>query len=768
MNDGQLVHALRNLDRPVEPDAAFTDTLFGRLQRQALRTAKPWWAVPRIGQLAPAVRMALMLALLLIGLLASALAVGALLRLLPDEPPSLLYVGASDGIYVAAEGRREPILLRGDGTYIEPRVSASGRYIAAGFVNVNDLVALRFLTPDGELAGQLIGGGSDIRAWSPTTDELVLIMPAAARAADEIGRIAIVRPDGSLARIFDLPGRLVPHAVDWAPDGSRLALAAVAQEAGEPVTELWVAQAADGDAHLLISARGAEINVVRWSPEGTRLAFVALDRASGEAALNVIRVDGSDSVVLSDAFPLSGSIDWSPDGDRLVFAREVSEQSDLFTIGSDGSDLVRLTNDPLDDLHPRWSQDGHEIAFERREMRSDGTGGRSETWVIKADGSNEQMVLDDWLGAGWGFAPERTLEPDRLKGVIRADYALARARAGHTATALPRGLVLIAGGADGEASSPTEMLSIPGDASEIGSLLEARVDHSATLLPDGRVLVVGGRGGGGEHDWLSSAELWEWEPTSVDNPPSSRPAGSLAIGRGQHTATLLHDGRVLVIGGWGARDSVPISAVWEAELWDPRTESFSDAGSHGQPIAGHTATLLANGRALIVAQSAALWEPDSQSFRAVGPLLEERGGHTATLLPDGRVLIAGGYAGASALTSVEVFDPDAETFSPAGQLIEGRGGHTATLLLDGRVLIAGGDSGGPDSRVLASTELWDPRAEQSVSGPVLHQARTGHVALLRRNDDFSHLDQRVLMVGGRDADGQALVSAEEYHPFWLR
>lgn len=226
---------------------------------------------------------------------------------------------------------------------------------------------------------------------------------------------------------------------------------------------------------------------------------------------------------------------------------------------------------------------------------------------------------------------------------------------------------------------------------------------------------------------------------------------------------------MLIIGGWGTRDSVPISSVWEAELWDPVTETFGPAGSFSGPIGNFSATPLRDGRVLVVSeQDAALWEPASLSFRAIEPPLEARSLHTATLLADGRVLIVGGYTGVTTHTSVEVFDPSTETFSQLSPLIEGRGGHTATMLPDGRVLIAGGDSGGPGSRVLASTEVWDPVTEQFTAGPSLYEARTGHVALLRRDDDFAYLDQRVLLVGGLRGDGQPLASAEEYHPFSLR
>jgi hypothetical protein len=97
----------------------------------------------------------------------------------------------------------------------------------------------------------------------------------------------------------------------------------------------------------------------------------------------------------------------------------------------------------------------------------------------------------------------------------------------------------------------------------------------------------------------TSAEAWDPATGSFG------PVGSLAIGRYQHTATLLPDGRVLV-----ADSGVPTKP---AELWDPATESFSLAASMAEGRWGHTATLLPDGRVLVVggssSASAEVWAP---------------------------------------------------------------------------------------------------------------------------------------------------------------
>jgi hypothetical protein len=119
-----------------------------------------------------------------------------------------------------------------------------------------------------------------------------------------------------------------------------------------------------------------------------------------------------------------------------------------------------------------------------------------------------------------------------------------------------------------------------------------------------------------------------------------------------HTTTLLPDGRVLIAGG-DSSYSV-IRAESSAELDDPVSKTFLPSSSMTTPRAGHTATLLPNGKVLIAgggpratccsdaAASAELYGPATGTFTATGSMTVERGGHTATLLNVGKVLIASG------------------------------------------------------------------------------------------------------------------------------
>jgi len=273
-----------------------------------------------------------------------------------------------------------------------------------------------------------------------------------------------------------------------------------------------------------------------------------------------------------------------------------------------------------------------------------------------------------------------------------------------------------------------------------GNLAEPRTEHTATLLPDGRVLVVGGAAFDDPRS-ISSAEVWDPETETFS------PASPLTLGREGHTATLLPDGRILVIGGTCCPRNATV-----VEIWDPETETFTEAAPlvQGRIQGAHTATLLSDGRVLVIGgyglrsrrlAAAEVWGPTTETFSKVGRMLQGRVGHSATLLDDGRVLVIGGRPRNDRrfLASAEVWDPATETFSKAGRMSKGREGHSATLLSDGRILVTGGSGAG--NVVLARSEVWDPKTRSFSPAGDLAQARGGHTATLLP-------DGRVLVIGG--------------------
>ena len=354
--------------------------------------------------------------------------------------------------------------------------------------------------------------------------------------------------------------------------------------------------------------------------------------------------------------------------------------------------------------------------------------------------------------------PSAALPP---AGMWVATAAMSTARYAHTATRLPDGRVLVAGGISGDGASGDHAVAsaeIYDPAlrtwSSTDPMSTARGHATATLLPDGRVLVTGGH----DRDYigLASAEIYDpargtWSLTgTMSRPRYAHTATLLADGRllvaggfvyryegyenstaeiydpargtwsvtgdmsqsrASHTGTLLTDGRVIVTGGtawqyfyyddsWYWYDFGPIASV---EIYDPAAGTWSVAADMPAPREEHTATLLRDGRLLV--DSAAIYDPGRQTWSVTSPMSRVRSLHTSTSLSDGRVLVAGGDT-----ASAETYDPALDTWSGTNYMSTSRSRHTATLLASGEVLVAGGQLSNQLVPNLASAEIYDPHA----------------------------------------------------------
>src|SRR3989441_679239 len=203
--------------------------------------------------------------------------------------------------------------------------------------------------------------------------------------------------------------------------------------------------------------------------------------------------------------------------------------------------------------------------------------------------------------------------------------------------------------------------------------------------------------------------LWAQE---LPEPGTWRTVAALNQARAGHTATLLRDGRMLVAGGTDG-----LTALATLEVYDPATRTFSHAPSTLlAPRQDHTATLLNDGRLLVVGgsnslgalNSAELYDPVGGTIVPGGPLNVPRTLASAALLLDGTVLVAGGQSAQNLdLDTAEVYNPVTNTFTLLPALMStARSGHLGVQLLhNGRVLVSGGTSGG---QVVATAEVYDP------------------------------------------------------------
>lgn len=326
------------------------------------------------------------------------------------------------------------------------------------------------------------------------------------------------------------------------------------------------------------------------------------------------------------------------------------------------------------------------------------------------------------------------------------------------------------------AEAPVYSTNPEGERVETLAMTSPRADAASIRLADGRVLICGGTSTANVGGVLASAELY--------NSASHRfiPTGSMTVARKGQTITMLRDGRVLIAGG--ARNIGFRAELSSAEIYDPSTGTFSATGSMTTQREGHTATMLRDGRVLIVGgsdngihtlDSAEIYDPASATFTRTGHLNQPRVAHTATPLHSGQVLIAGGGRGGMpggyiSYNTAEMYDPATRRFATMrARMIFDRVGAAAVRLNDGRVLIVGGKSGrivtGRHSDLssltpLNSAEIYDPESSSFI--------RTGEMNAPHYLPTATLLDNgRVLVVGGWIMQGFLVVGlrdADLYQP----
>jgi uncharacterized protein YjbI with pentapeptide repeats len=311
-------------------------------------------------------------------------------------------------------------------------------------------------------------------------------------------------------------------------------------------------------------------------------------------------------------------------------------------------------------------------------------------------------------------------------------------RSGFIATRLATWKVLVAGGLNGSALVNSAELYDPaaGTFAPTGNMVTARTAHTATLLHNGKVLITGGSDS--SLNAIATAELYDPAAGTFTS------TGSMNTGRFNHTATLLPDGRVLITGGYLGP---ALAADSTAEIYDPAGGVFTSLGDHMTVArAEHAATLLKNGKVLLVGgigspnfnSSADLYDPATGTFIATGSMGTARRRATATLLDNGNVLVAGGNNTGGSINTAEIYSPGTGSFIPTGTMTVARDFHAATLLTNGKVLITGGLNSGVTT---PTSELFDPLAGTFFSTANMNTGRQNHTMTVLTNG-------KVLVTGG--------------------
>lgn len=327
---------------------------------------------------------------------------------------------------------------------------------------------------------------------------------------------------------------------------------------------------------------------------------------------------------------------------------------------------------------------------------------------------------------------------------------MATFRHGRAHITLAAAALLIIGTAHGVSARPTRADTWVEDP----PMLLGRGMHEMARLCDGRVLVPGGLNGHFAGATVPVAEVYDprtrqWSTT----------APMLSF-HSKHTATTLHDGRVLVAGGEGRLATVRGNPLTMSEVYDPAADSWTPTGPMISEVPfNHSAVLLDDGRVLVaggrwsgttaagVLNTTQLYDPTTNRWSETSEMRHARAYHASALLPDGRVLVAGGEdERGDSMTSAEVWDPATGSWSEVGSLLVPHHNETnsAVTLRSGRVLLAGGSNSRAEGSGILSdaTQVFDPRTNTWALGQRLPEGRNDHLVI-------AVADGRVLVAGGQ-------------------
>jgi hypothetical protein len=272
-----------------------------------------------------------------------------------------------------------------------------------------------------------------------------------------------------------------------------------------------------------------------------------------------------------------------------------------------------------------------------------------------------------------------------------------------------------------------------------GEPVESRQGHTATLLRDGRVLVVGGIAP--DAQVLASAEIYDPQTGTF------AATGSMANPRESQSALLLGDGRVLIVGGFPGNSG--IAAETTVEAYDPTTGRFSDVGSLPlgslSGILQITAVETPGGGVLVFVASTPgtdLYAPENSAvFRfdpadgttaALGTLADCSLAAGDAARPDGRVMVSCVSPGGDAV--IKLFVPSTGTLASLALNIDG---GMVVGLPDGRIVIPGGG--------LRAVNVFDPASGRLILGDPIPTPTAGAEVIGLSNG-------QVLFLGGQEAN----------------
>ncbi len=274
-------------------------------------------------------------------------------------------------------------------------------------------------------------------------------------------------------------------------------------------------------------------------------------------------------------------------------------------------------------------------------------------------------------------------------------------------------------------------------------MTQARAVYRVVDLPGGRSMLLGGVDA--KNDPQRTCDYYDPKTNAFTKAPP------MFDKRTVHTATRLSDGRIFVAGGLSDLNNQLTalgSALASTELFDPKTGKWSKGPKMSVPRAGHTARLLPDGRVVIVggvswtrfiikipklSNSVDVFDPKTGRISRLAPMKLARAGHASILLAGNRLLVAGGVGGSltnQGTKACEILDLAKNVWSSTGSLPVGKALMGGATLGDGRFALFGGATGSLlNPKAVANCEAFDAASGRWTILPSLGTPRVSQVTV---------------------------------------
>ena len=173
-------------------------------------------------------------------------------------------------------------------------------------------------------------------------------------------------------------------------------------------TNPTVAQVNDGVVTPVGIGRVQIVGATPWGNADTAIVFVqgsllfALTRDGGSDIYSAAPTEPGTTYPVITFPSQETNPSFSPDGTRIAFVSDGSQNLEIYTADADGENPQRITQNTSADDNPVWTPDGQQIVFE-----SVGPSGASHIWIMNADGSSlRQLTQGDRSHSQPALAPD--------------------------------------------------------------------------------------------------------------------------------------------------------------------------------------------------------------------------------------------------------------------------------------------------------------------------------------------------------------------------